>query len=107
LLFGEIISNDSFRKKADENIVNIIKESNFSSNEKLEFWKQKWIKENKLSIIIYIAIFVFLFILGIIFPLKLIVYLSPIVWLLLYIILRNKMMIYIENKVYDNYKDKK
>ncbi len=100
LLSGKILSDTEFRKQADENIVQISKESSFLFSEKKTFWIKKWRKE-------HIGLFILLFLLDIAFVayailterLWLIGFLGAIV-LIEYGWQNNQMMIYVENNLY-------
>lgn len=71
LLCGEQLTDANFREKADINIISAFKESSFSIKERTDFWKQKWIKEHMALIIICIGV-----------------------------VIRNRMMTYIEDRIY-------
>ncbi len=101
ILTGRILSETEFRAEADNNIVQISRESAFSFAEQKRLWIQKWRKE-------HIGLFILLFLLDIAF----IVYaiFSGKTWLLgcLGVVCfieygwqNNLMMIYVENKLYE------
>ena len=46
LLAGERLSDEQFRKQADENMVEAVRESSFSVKERTEFFKKKWLREH-------------------------------------------------------------
>ena len=100
LLAGEKITDEDFRKKADENIVAVSKASAFTLQERTAYFKRKWRKE-------HISLFV---ILGIVLAMTIALPLafghpefigfSPLVALIEYGYQNNKMMIYVENNLY-------
>lgn len=100
LLAGERLSDEQFRKKADENLVKAVRESSFSVKERTEFFKRKWLRDNIWLFVVCALVC------------ALLVYLlvcrwdaAPLAWapaILAYYWLRNRMMIYIEGKVYGN-----
>ncbi len=100
LLCGERLSDGDFRDKADENLISTVKESCFSVKERSAFWKKKWLKDHLalilISIIAAVAVYIGLWLT----PVRWLTGFCPLLWLLLYVILRNRMMIYIEDKVY-------
>lgn len=105
ILAGERLSNDQFRKKADENVISVIDNSLFSVKEREKFWKDKWKKD-------HIALFACLIIIDILLAIYLIIskriYLLasiPMLFMLEKIYLYNRMMIYVENNLY-GYLDK-
>lgn len=100
LLSGERLSDIDFRKAADKNIIAVSKERAFSIKENTAFWKHKWLKEHIPLILICILAFIGVMIFaGIIKSVWLIGASIPL-FLIFYMVLRNKMMIYIENHIY-------
>lgn len=100
LLCGERLNNTDFRKKADDNIIAVSKTSAFSVKEKFNFWKGKWMKDHIALILFGILFCMGLLIFAWIRQIVWLVGASPFLWLAVYLALRNKMMIYIENRIY-------
>lgn len=97
LLAGERLSDERFRKQADENLVEAVRESAFSVQERTAFFRKKWLRDNIWLIIVGILV-------GTAVSVKLSfdqlwVLISPF-WLVVFCWLRNRMMAYIEDKVY-------
>ena len=46
LFAGEKISNENYKEKADENLMNALENSSFSLKEKIAYYKKKWKKEH-------------------------------------------------------------
>ena len=97
LLAGERLTDEQFRKQADENLVAAVRESSFDLKERTEFFKKKWLRDNVWLIVISILI-------GTAVSVKLSfdqmwVLISPF-WLVVFCWLRNRMMAYVEGKVY-------
>ena len=97
LLAGERLSDEQFRKQADENLVAAVRESSFSIKERTEFFKKKWLRDNAWLIAVSIAV-------GVAVSVKLSfdqlwVLISPF-WLIVFCWLRNRMMAYVEGRVY-------
>ncbi len=102
LLSGQKLNDEEFRKSADENIVAVSKQSAFSFADKKKYWITKWRKEHiwlfAVMLLIDIAFIVGCFVsgktafLGIIGILLVVEY----AWQ------NNKMMIYVENNLYEN-----
>ncbi len=101
LLSGEFLSDEDFRKKADENVIAVSKESAFSFEERKAYFKKKWRKEH-ISLFVLLGI---LLIASVVLPL---VFGKP--WFLGFVPLlafveygyqNNKMMIYVEHCLYD------
>lgn len=97
LLAGERLSDEQFRKQADENLVAAVRESSFSVKERTDYFKRKWLRDNiwliAASILVGTAVSVKLS-----FD-ELWVLISPL-WLAVFCWLRNRMMAYVEGKVY-------
>ena len=97
LLAGERLSDEQFRKQADENLVDAVRESSFSIKERTAFFKKKWLRDNVWLIIASILV-------GTAVSVKfsfdqLWALISPL-WLVVFCWLRNRMMSYVEGKVY-------
>lgn len=97
LLAGERLSDEQFRKQADENLVDAVRESSFSIKERAAFFKKKWLRDNVWLIIVSILV-------GTAVSVKfsfdqLWALISPL-WLVVFCWLRNRMMSYVEGKVY-------
>lgn len=100
LLRGERLNDTEFRRAADENLISISKASAFTVKEKTDFLKHKWLKEHLALILICV-----LFCAGILAfaVIRSIVWLSgatSFIWVIVFCVIRNKMMIYIEDQVY-------
>ncbi len=100
LLSGERISDGNFRKKADENLVQVWINAGFSVKERSDFWKKKWLREHIALLVICIAIAAAIFIGACSAHLFWLMGLCPLGWLALYGAVRNRMMIYVENKMF-------
>ena len=97
LLAGERLSDEQFRKQADENLVEAVRESSFSVQERTGFFKKKWLRDNVWLIVVSVMV-------GVAVCVKLSfdqlwVLISPF-WLAVFYWLRNRMMAYVEGKVY-------
>ena len=97
LLAGERLSDEQFRKQADENLVEAVRESSFSAKERTAFFIAKWRREHialiTLCVILCAAASLYLW-----FK-KLWVLLAPL-WLVVHCWMNNRMMAYVEGKVY-------
>lgn len=102
IIAGERIPEKSFKEIADENLISAIKNSSFTLKEKIYYFKKKCLKEN---IALLAANFILLLIIFVYSLLKSITWLigtNPILWLICYIWLRNRMMIYVERNAFKN-----
>lgn len=97
LLAGERLSNDRFRKQADQNLVEAVRESSFSAKERTEFFKKKWLREH-MGLIVLCAALCSAVSLYLWFE-KLWGLLGPL-WLAVYCYTNNRMMAYVEDKLY-------
>ncbi|MDE6259959.1 MAG: helix-turn-helix domain-containing protein [Oscillospiraceae bacterium] len=97
LLAGERLSDEQFRRRADENLVEAVRESSFSVKERTEFFRAKWRKEH-IRLIVLCAVLCSAVSLYLWFE-KLWVLLAPL-WLVVNCWMNNRMMSYVEGKVY-------
>ncbi|MCQ2490898.1 MAG: helix-turn-helix transcriptional regulator [Ruminococcus sp.] len=101
LLSGEFISDEDFKRKADENIVAVSKSDLFSTEERKAYFKKKWRKEHislfVLLGIILIAAVVLPFILG----KPWFACFAPLLAFVGYCYQNNKMMAYVEHNLYN------
>lgn len=100
LLSGEYIPDEDFRRQADKNLVDTVKESAFSFEEQRRFWIHKWRREHVFLFVVLLlipaAVTVLFLIKDKIWGLGLI----PLLGLIEYGWQNNKMMIYVENQLY-------
>ncbi len=102
LLAGEQIEDAaSFVKKADENLIAALSnDSAFTLQDRIAYFKRKWIKEHKAMIWSGIILWYILFAVGICMKQAMILALLPIVGLVIYGYIRNQMMIYVEDRAF-------
>ena len=101
LLSGEYLSDDAFRKKADENVVAVSRASAFSLEERKAYFKEKWRKEHILLLVLLELLLIACAALPFVFGKPVLVCLVPLLAFILYIYQDNKMMIYVEHRLYD------
>ena len=89
ILSGKRLTDAEYKKAAEENLTQAIKVSIFSSKDKIEFFKKKWLKE-------HIAIMLFI---GICIMVVLVV--GIIIKNIILVSITNTMMAYVEHHVYD------
>lgn len=102
ILAGEFLSDEQFRKKADENIIAVSKKSAFSFEEKKAFWKKKWRRDHILLFILLAAIALVFLIVPFIVGKTWLLALLPFVVLIEYVWQNNRMMAYVEDNTYNN-----
>lgn len=96
---GEKINEGDYKDKADENLFFALENSVFTIKEKIEFFRQKWQKEHFLELTITMIIIVGFIIYGFIKDTG-IQYLFIILGFISGILENNRMMAYVENRVY-------
>ena len=105
IISGERLNLENFKKAADENLVTALDNSTFTLKEKIAFFKKKWLKEHISAIVLCVAIWVGISVLLAlktrgtdIFPLMGAI--GGLLAVVFYVILYNRMMIYVENRAY-------
>ncbi len=105
LISGERIMAEDFRKAADSNLVTALNNSTFTLKEKAAFFKKKWLREHIATIALCIAAWIGIMIITALklhgsdrYPL--LGALGSMLAILLYLVLYNRMMIYVERHVY-------
>lgn len=102
LIAGKILDDKSFCRKADENVMKLARSEVFSNKEKSDYWKKKWRKEHIAEFVISAVIaLAFLIVAPMIFEEPMISAFTPVVVLIEYVVLNNRMMGYVEKHVYD------
>lgn len=100
LLAGQFLSDEEFKKKSDENIIAVSKESAFSFAEKRAYWIKKWRKEH-IPLFILLAVIALAFLLiPFVLEKEWLIGFLPLVLILEYAWQNNKMMIYVENHLF-------
>lgn len=105
IISGERLLADDFKKAADDNLVTALNNSTFTLKEKIDFFKQKWLKEHISTIIFAVVVWT-----GYILWIKQILKdtdayacigaAGGILALLMYVVLYNRMMVYVEHRAY-------
>ena len=97
LLAGERLSDEQFRKQADENLVEAVRESSFSVKERTDYWRGKWLGDHVWLFVVCALVCAWASLLFYKHDLKYVVWLP---WFVACIWLNNRMMAYIEGKLY-------
>ncbi|WP_370740442.1 helix-turn-helix domain-containing protein [Ruminococcus sp.] len=100
LLAGQKMSDEEFRKNADENIIAVSKESAFSFEERKAYFKKKWRKEHISLFVVLLLIIIVTFVLPFVVSKPWFVGLVPLIAFIEYGYQNNRMMIYVENCLY-------
>ena len=111
LVAGERLATEDFKKAADSNLVTALDNSTFTLKEKIAFFEKKWMKEHIATIVLCVVSWI-----GIIIwtALKLrgtdayplLGAIGSMLAILFYVVLRNRMMIYVEDHAYRAMPDK-
>lgn len=104
LLSGERIEDAAnFVKKADENLIAALsQDSSFGLQDRIAFFKHKWLREHKALIIFAVILWSALLAIGIYSKEPITFAVLPIVGLTFYCYIRNQMMIYVEDRAYNH-----
>ena len=101
ILSGKRLTDAEYKKAAEENLTQAIKVSIFSSKDKIEFFKKKWLKEH-IAIMLFIGICIMVvLVVGIIIKNIILVSITPMLILVAHAWRNNTMMAYVEHHVYD------
>ena len=101
ILSGKRLTDAEYNKAAEENLTQAIKVSIFSSKDKIEFFKKKWLKEH-IAIMLFIGICIMVvLVVGIINKNIILVSITPMLILVAHAWRNNTMMAYVEHHVYD------
>ncbi len=103
LLTGERISEAQYKVKAEENLMQVLSNSTFTLKEKIRFYRRKWLKEHVgiiiLAVVAWLGVQLLLKFQGVDFAIVAGICAMP--GVLLYIVLYNRMMVYVEKHAYD------
>ncbi len=101
LLAGERMPDEEFRQKADENIIAVSKASAFTFEERKAYFKKKWRRDHISLFVVLTLILIAAFVIPFILSKPWLVGLVPLIALIEYAYQNNKMMIYVENCLYN------
>lgn len=101
ILSGKRLTDAEYKEAAEENLTQAIKVSIFSSKDKIEFFKKKWLKEH-IAIMVFIGICIMaVLVVGMIIKNIILVSITPMLILVAHAWRNNTMMAYVEHHVYD------
>ncbi len=101
MLSGKRLTDSEYRKAAEENLVQVVKVSGFSLKERIEYFKQKWLKEHVAVMIIIGFCILSILIYGLLTKKLILVGITPLLVALAHGWRYNTMMIYVEAHVYE------
>lgn len=103
LLCGRKLSTEEYKEMAETTIKDTLNSSVFSLKEKQDFYKKKWLKDHisllVLCVIAWVALIVFISVKGM--QIFLVSAIGGFLALMIYTILYNRMMAYVESRIYD------
>lgn len=105
LISGERLLIGDFKKAADNNLVTALNNSIFTLKEKIAFFKKKWLREHIATIVLCVVVWISIMIWAA-QKLKdsnsfvLLGAIGSVLAVLFYVVLYNRMMIYVENNAY-------
>lgn len=100
ILSGERLEPVAYQEKAEENLKHILSESTFSLQERISFFRKKWIKENIFELVLVAVCMIGLIIVGCILDNGLEV-IGVMGLCAGYVVEYNRMMVFVENFVYN------
>ena len=100
LLCGEKLADADFRKEADANLMSALRESPFTLNERTAFWKQKWLRQHTALLAFCVVTLGGVLALGWYYHSPLLAGACPLLGVVVYALLRHRMMVYVEDKLY-------
>ena len=107
LISGERLLAEDFKKAADNNLVAALNNSTFTLIEKIAFFKRKWLREHISTIVLCVVAWIGVIIWTAVklrgsdsYPL--LGAIGSMLALLFYVVLYNRMMVYVENHAYQN-----
>ena len=111
LVSGERLATEDFKEAADSNLVTALDNSTFTLKEKIAFFKKKWSKEHIATIILCVVAWICIIVWTALKlrendAYKLLGAIGSMLAILFYVVLRNRMMIYVEDHAYRAASDK-
>ena len=101
LLAGQRLSDDEYKQTADNNLTEALRSSSFTTKDKIDFFKKKWLKDHIFIMIVIGICILGVLVAGIIFQNPILCSVSVILLLLGHIWRHNTMMAYAEKHIYD------
>lgn len=101
LLSGRRLTSEEYQQAAEENLTEVVHASSFTLQERIEFFKRKWLKEHLFTMVLIGIVLIAVFIAGIVMK-KL--YVLSVLWflfLLAHLWRHNTMMTYVEERAFD------
>ena len=100
LLSGRRLTAEEWPAAAEKNLADAIVESAFTFQQKKDFWQKRWLKQHRALFICLALLYLVLLIVALYRHLPVLAGVCPLLALISYGVLRNRMMIYVEEKLY-------
>jgi len=100
LLSGRRLTAEEWPVEAEKNLADVMVESAFTFQQKKDFWTQRWLKQHRVLLILLALLYFVLLTVAMCWHLPVLAGISPLLALVTYAVLRNRMMIYVEDKLY-------
>lgn len=101
LISGERLLLDDFKKAVDNNLVTALNNSAFTLKEKITFFKKKWLREHIATIVLCIVVWIGIMLwVALNNSYALLGAIGSVLAILFYVVLYNRMMVYVENNAY-------
>jgi len=101
LLSGRALTNEEYKKAAEENLAQTVGEGVFSVKERLEYYKKKWLREHIAIMVLIGAAIIAVYAVGFVLRESLLGYISLLALVCAHGWRHNAMMSYAEAHVYD------
>lgn len=101
ILTGQILTDDEYKQTAEKNLTEVIRNSSFTTQDEINFFKKKWLKDHIFIMIVTGIIVLGVFVTGIILGNPILCSVSVILLLFGHIWRNNTMMTYVEKRIYD------
>ncbi len=101
ILSAQRLTPAQYQEKAEENIKTALRSSAFTLKEKVDFYKKKWLKDNRFWIVFDVLIYIGLTAVFIGYGDDLLMGLLPVAAIARFMYHRNEMMTYVEDRAYD------
>ncbi|MDE6781515.1 MAG: helix-turn-helix domain-containing protein [Ruminococcus sp.] len=101
ILSGRRLADEEYKKTAEENLVQTIKNSRFSLKEKIDFYRKKWLEEHTAVMVLLGICILTLTVAGIVLKKYMVCYSALIILFSAHCWRNNSMMAYIEKHAYD------
>ena len=101
LLAGQRLSDDEYKQTADNNLTEALRSSSFTTKDKIDFFKKKWLKDHFFIMIVIGICVLGVLVVGIILQNPILCSFSVILLLFGHIWRYNTMRAYVEKHIYD------